>query len=182
MTSETVRSFIALEMPEAARTKVAGAIESLRPRFPGLRWLSPETIHLTLRFLGAATPAQIENLRPALEAAARACPASEAHVAGLGTFPGVLWLRIDVPEPILELQRACEAAARSCGFAAEERPFRSHVTLGRWRERPPKRPELPEVDLGHALLESLVLYESRLHPQGAVHTPLASFALSSSNP
>ena len=89
---------------------------------------------------------------PLLAAAAAACPPAEAQVAGLGTFPErgsprVLWLGLAVPAAILDLQRACERAARAAGFEREERPFRAHLTLGRWRDRAP-RPELPPADLG----------------------------------
>ena len=64
----------------------------------------------------------------------------------------------------------------AAGFDPDARPFRAHVTLGRFRERA-RRPHLPEVDLGAALLDRLVLFRSELKPSGAVYTPLASFVL-----
>jgi 2'-5' RNA ligase len=75
-----------------------------------------------------------------------------------------------------ELQLACERAARAAGFASEERPFRAHLTLGRWRDRAP-RPELPEADLGTTRLDTLVLYQSELRRGGAVYTSLWRFEL-----
>jgi len=74
------------------------------------------------------------------------------------------------------LQRACEAAAVAVGFPPEERPFRPHLTLGRWKDRAP-RPELPAFDLDPLPVAEIVLYESDLGPAGAVHTPLARFPL-----
>jgi 2'-5' RNA ligase len=62
------------------------------------------------------------------------------------------------------------------GFPPETRPFRSHLTLGRWRERAPT-PDLPAADLGPLSLETLVLYRSELRREGALYTPLASFPL-----
>jgi 2'-5' RNA ligase len=88
----------------------------------------------------------------------------------------VLWLAVEPGPQVLRLQAACESAARSAGFAAEARPFRPHLTLGRWRSRV-RRPELPALDLGEASLERLVLFASELDPAGARHTELAAWPL-----
>jgi len=77
----------------------------------------------------------------------------------------VLWIGTELTAPLLTLQRTCEAAAVACGLTPEAKPFRSHVTIGRWRERV-KRPALPPADLGTARLDSLVLYESDSAPKG----------------
>lgn len=153
---------------------IGALMEALRPKAPGLKLLSPETVHLTLRFLGDSTGEQLACLAPKLEAAAAACPPAEVRIAGAGTFPErgaprVLWLGIALPAPLLALQRACESAAVACGFTPEPRPFRSHITLGRWRDRA-RRPDLPAVDLGTVRLDTLVLYHSQLTPTGAIHT------------
>lgn len=179
--ARSVRAFVALELDARLREAMGEWQARLRPRCGGIRMTRAEGIHLTLRFLGDTSPAQIETLRPLLATAAAACPAAEARVAGLGTFPErgsprILWLGLDVPPPIFDLQRACERAARAAGFEREERPFKAHLTLGRWRNRAP-RPDLPPADLGTTRLETLVLFESDLRPGGAVYTPLARFAL-----
>ena len=120
----------------------------LRPRLGSVRLVRPEGAHLTLRFLGQASPAQVEALREPLARAAGACPPCEARVAGLGTFPErgsprVLWLGLELPDAVLALQAACERAAVAAGFAREDRAFKPHLTLGRWRERD-RRPDLPD--------------------------------------
>src|SRR5688572_6260729 len=107
-----MRAFVALEIPKATRVRIADLIGTLRPQLPGVRWLAPEAIHLTLRFLGESTDAQIERLKPLLAAAAAACPRREVHVSGLGMFPErgsprVLWLGMPLPPDMVELQRAC---------------------------------------------------------------------------
>jgi 2'-5' RNA ligase len=177
----SVRAFIALELDPRLRAALGELQRQLRPRLGSIRLVRPEGIHLTLRFLGAAGPAQIETLRPRLATAAAACPPTEAETAGLGLFPErgsprVLWLGFALDRPVLELQRECERAARAAGFEPEERSFRAHLTLGRWRERAP-RPELPAASFGKTRLETLVLYRSELRPEGAVYTPLARFEL-----
>jgi 2'-5' RNA ligase len=176
-----VRAFVALELDARLRDAMGELQARLRPRCGGIRMTRPEGIHLTLRFLGDTSPGQLEKLGPLLAAAAAVCPAGEVRAAGLGTFPErgsprVLWLGLDVPPAVLELQRACERAARTAGFEREERAFRAHLTLGRWRDRAP-RPELPPADLGPTRLETLVLFKSDLRPEGALYTPLVRVPL-----
>jgi len=178
---ENVRAFVALELGARLREAMGDLQARLRPRCGGIRMTRPEGIHLTLRFLGDTSPEQVATLRPLLAAAADACPAAEARVAGLGTFPErgsprVLWLGLDVPAAVYDLQLACERAARAAGFEREERPFRAHLTLGRWRDRA-LHFDLPPADLGTTRLETLVLFKSDLRPDGAVYTPLARFTL-----
>ncbi|HSD28708.1 MAG TPA: RNA 2',3'-cyclic phosphodiesterase [Vicinamibacteria bacterium] len=176
-----VRAFIAVELDARLREAIAELQARLRPRLGPIRLVRPEGIHLTLRFLGSTTPEQIETMRPLLAAAASACPPAEMPVTGLGTFPErgsprVLWLGLEAPPCIHDLQRACTRAALEAGFEKEDRPFKAHLTLGRWRHRGP-RPELPPADLGATRLETLVLFQSQLRPGGAVYTPLERFAL-----
>lgn len=178
---DRIRAFVALEVDPAARARLAGLVRELQAKMQGVRWVATKGVHLTLRFLGAASREQLDRLQARLRAAASACPRFQTRIAGLGLFPErgsprVLWLGVPLPPEALALQAACEEAAVSAGFAPEPRPFRSHLTLGRWRDRAP-RPELPEVDLGPLHLEALVLVRSELKPAGAVYTPLATLPL-----
>jgi 2'-5' RNA ligase len=180
--ADTVRTFVALELDPEMRGRLEALAASLRPRIPGARWVRPEGVHLTLRFLGETPPERIAPLEAALSAAAAASSPAEVRVRGLDTFPGrgkpprVLWVGLEVPESVHELQAACEAAAVAAGFPAEERPFRGHLTLARFRDRV-LRPALPPADLGTVRLETLSLVRSELRPGGAVYTPIARFAL-----
>ena len=178
--SERIRAFVALELDACLRQAIAG----LQARFAGLaglRLVRPEGVHLTLRFFGWSSRGQLEEVTPKIAAAAAACAPFETRVNGLGTFPErgaprVLWLGVEVPPSVLELQRACELAAREAGFGAEERPFTPHLTLGRFRERV-RRPALEPVDLGETRIDSLAVYQSETRPGGAVYTPLLRVAL-----
>lgn len=179
----SVRAFVALELDQPLRAALGELQQRLRASLGGIRLVRPEGIHLTLRFLGPTRPEQIQALGPPLARAARACPPLEARADGVGMFPDrgsprILWLGMELPPTALELQRSCERAARDAGFEREERPFRAHLTLGRWRERI-ARPELPETDLGPTRLVTLVLFRSELGKGGAVYTPLARFPLGS---
>jgi 2'-5' RNA ligase len=139
-------------------------------------------VHLTLRFLGTSSPAQIARLEPALAAAAAACPPMSVGLRGLDTFPArgsprVLHLALEARPSLMALQAVCEAAAQATGYPPEARPFHPHLTLGRWRERA-VRPSLPRVALPAAAhLSTLTLFRSQTRPDGAVYTPLRRFAL-----
>lgn len=172
---------MALELAEEVRRRIGDLVSQLRPRMPEVRWVRPEGFHLTLRFLGDATPGQVERVGGALEGAAAACPVSEGAIRGLGAFPDrgqprILWLGLAVDPSVMALQAACERAAAAAGFAVERRPFKPHLTLGRWRESA-KRPSFPPADLGSALLDTLTLFRSDLRPGGAIYTPLRRLAL-----
>ena len=178
---ENVRAFIALELDPRFREAIGQLQARLQPRLAGLRLVRPEGVHLTLRFLGPTRPEQVKALEPRLAAAARACPPLEARVGGVGTFPDrrsprVLWVSVELPPQALDLQRACERAALDAGFEREQRPFRAHLTLGRWR-RSTSRPDLPATDLGPTRIDTLILVRSELRQDGALYTPLARFAL-----
>lgn len=176
-----VRAFVALELDAAARAGIDAIVDALRPRIPDVRWTASEARHVTMRFFGASAPETLARLLPALGAAAAACPAFDAPLGPLGTFPGrgsprVLWLAVALPPRALALQAACESAAADAGFAPEARELRPHLTLGRFRDGA-RRPSLPSPSLEPARVSRLVLFRSDLRPGGAAYTPLAVFPL-----
>jgi 2'-5' RNA ligase len=185
MSEDKLRAFVALDIEPDVRARIAALVADLRPQLHNVRLVPIEQLHLTLRFFGDIPRASVAPLSEALERAARACPEADVELEGIGTFPErghprVLWLGLALPEPIFALQAACEAAAQQIGLAPEPRPFRPHLTLGRWRS-PASRPALPPIVLGTTRLSRVVLYESRLGPRGATHAPLGSFALGSAS-
>jgi len=176
-----IRAFVALDLDDAMRTRLVELIETLRGPINGVRWVRPEGIHLTLRFLGYGRRDRLDALGDALRGLANESTAGAAEVSGLGTFPErgrsrVLWIGIHLPDSILRLQQACESAAVAAGFAPESRPFAPHLTLARFPE-PARRPVLPPVDLGRTALDPLVLYRSQPGAGGSVYTRMYTFPL-----
>jgi 2'-5' RNA ligase len=177
----TLRTFLAFETGDDLRARLQSLGREVAAGSPGLRLVRPEGIHLTLRFLGAATPERLEELSRRVGRSAAECPGGEAEVEGLGLFPPrgdprVLWIGLGLPASVLELQRACEDAAVAAGFPREARPFRPHLTLGRWRDRA-RRPTLPPAVGGRLALRELCLFRSELLAGGARYTPLVRFPL-----
>jgi 2'-5' RNA ligase len=187
--SPRARLFVALELPEAVREGiVAWGREALAD--PALRPLSPESLHITLAFLGYLAEKEIERLAAILgEVESRAAsielrdpvavpPRGRARLFALpAESPGAVSLQAELQERLV--------AARL--YKPEKRPFWSHVTVARVRreERGSKRPasvSRPPGALPHALLQPavcrrLTLYRSQLQPQGAQYTPLAQVEL-----
>jgi RNA 2',3'-cyclic 3'-phosphodiesterase len=181
-----IRAFVALELDPGVRSRIAGLIAQLGPSIDRVRWVAPESLHVTVRFLGYAPPAALVQLQGPLAEAAIRCAPVDAPVRGLGIFPErgrprVLWLGIAVPPTFAGLQAECERAAVAAGFPPEPRPFRPHLTLARWSQHD-RRPRLPPMDLGVARLERLVLFRSEPRRPGSLYTPLAAFPLGGPTP
>lgn len=135
--ASALRCFLAL-LPDAASRTMLAALRTATPtdRRHGWRWLDAASLHLTLRFLGATTATQAEQLQRRLSGVARALPVLASRRCAIWpnrARPRVLVLEIEAADALLALAGACEALARDCGFAPESRPFRAHLTLARLR-------------------------------------------------
>ena len=160
----TICAFVALELPKPLQAEFRDEIARLEKSIPGVEWMEPRRMHLTLRFLGWTTRERLNVLEPHLAVAAKACLPMDATITGLGTFPAsgrprVLWVGIELPKSGTALQSACEVAALECGFPPERRAFQPHLTIGRWKD-PARRTALPELRVRSTRLERLVLYRT----------------------
>ncbi len=195
-----MRTFFALELGAAARLAAADVVRALRarPGGEGVRWVRPETLHVTLRFLGETPSAALGALVRLVAGQASALPPFTLGLGGVRAFPSprrprVVALHVAPEAPVVALAAAVEAGAVAAGFSAEPRPFRAHVTLGRidLRGRSDSRAEQTRARAARGLsLDSLaspppspfevreiVLLESRPGPDGSVYTPLERIAL-----
>lgn len=178
-----MRLFIALELPDRVRAELARAQAALQGH--PVRWAAGEGLHLTLQFLGEADEALVAPLLAAVGAVA-AEPCGLA-LAGLGAFPDlrqprVVWAGLGGDTAALgALQARVTAATAPLGFAAEARPFRPHLTLGRARPEagPARLRALGEAIARAAPLPALAwdagrpaLFQSTLTPGGATYTRL----------
>lgn len=178
-----MRTFVALDIPDPARTKLMKGLEELKTRLHGVRFIRGENLHVTLRFFGATPEERIAPLVAGLEALCGQTPSMVVHIGGIGFFPSASWPRVvfvglSLPPPAYLLQRSCETLAVSLGFDAEPRAFRPHLTLGRVESRQRLTGEdIPALDIGNVLLDRVVFFRSDLRPGGAVHTPIEAWTL-----
>ncbi len=194
MGEPTVRSFVAIELADPARSAVVEYLTALRATVGGIAWSRVDQIHLTLKFLGDVAEARIPALAERLRAVAAECPSFACRVGGIGAFPSVarprvVWIGVEAP-PIGPLAAAVDRACAAEGVAAEARPFHPHLTLGRVRERRRARGPMAEAppalaflaadgdrEFGVSPATSLVLFRSELGAGGARHSALATLPL-----
>jgi 2'-5' RNA ligase len=161
----------------------------LRTDIPGARWVPTEQIHLTLAFLGEVDEAAVERLSG--ELARIRAPGFRLCFSGTGCFPDrrrprVLWVGL-VPHPRLkQLAAGVREAVLACGIPQDERPFSPHITLARLKLSPSRGCDAfldrqPEQQLPPFPVQEFILFQSRLTPQGALHTPVRSFPLAAAD-
>jgi 2'-5' RNA ligase len=179
-----MRLFIAIDLPADLRERLA----ALSNGFPGARWVAPENLHLTLRFIGEADGAQAQDIDAALTGLR--VESFPVTLAGLGRFGNgtklrALWVGVEVNPALEHLQAKVEQALRRAGLPPEGRKFKPHVTLARFKAGSNAR--LRDYLEAHALfraeafeVRNIVLYSSFLSPNGAIHTPEAVYPLQSS--
>ncbi|MGR7025256.1 RNA 2',3'-cyclic phosphodiesterase [Geodermatophilus sp. URMC 62] len=141
--------------PAPARAHLAAALAPLRDVPGAPRWGDPARWHLTLLFLGAVPPARLTDLTAAVGAAVAGTPAATLRLAGAGRFgsrrrPAVCWAGLDGDVAVLTaLAGRLAAGARGLGLPVEDRPFRPHLTVGRWLPRRPADGDLPDRLTGY---------------------------------
>jgi 2'-5' RNA ligase len=180
-----MRAFIAIDLPEPLRAALAQAQQSFRTASPDARWTRPEGIHLTLKFLGEISDAQLKQVVEALAAVGSFEPFSVV-VSGFGFFPQarrprVFWAGVAAPPEITALAERVETKMEKIGFAREDRAFSPHLTLARFQV-PRPQPALEEAifrrapgSLGEFQASEFFLFESKLSPQGAQYRKLMRF-------
>ncbi len=181
-----IRAFIAIELPPSIQDGLRKVILQLSPVTRIVRWVPPENIHLTLKFLGDVDSSKIPLLQTALRKETARCQPFDIQVSGLGAFPNarrprVIWVSVQAPAVLGTLVQGVETATIPLGFPTEDRPFSPHLTLGRVSQHatPDEVSALGSVliktvvgDLGKTVVGSLTLFRSDLRPTGALYTPI----------
>lgn len=140
MSASALRLFVAADLPEAVRGSVAAAMRGLRDREAAARWVRPENLHLTLKFIGAYPPQGLEGLGRELAICGDRCAPFEAALGECGAFPTprrarVLWVGLwRGREGATAVARKLDARLERLGVQRETRPYKGHITLARMRE------------------------------------------------
>lgn len=198
-----MRLFIALDIDGAIRERIARFVEGVSGFAAEARWAKPESLHVTLKFIGEQRESAVEEIKRALGTVSAGVV--EIHFRGYGFFPTakaprVFWAGIEAGPRLAALAAAVDEQTARLGIPREERPFSPHLTLARGGTRgtrssgsPHRRKgdspnrsfqrlqerlaALPSPEFGTMTAREFFLYQSQLSPKGSKYTKLASFEL-----
>ncbi|MBE3117991.1 MAG: RNA 2',3'-cyclic phosphodiesterase [Candidatus Atribacteria bacterium] len=190
-----LRSFVAVEIPAEIQSALARSTAPLQKALPKplIRWVAPQNVHLTLKFLGDVSPTNLERLAEALKAEAVAHETFSMSVGGLGAFPTprrarIIWIGLEAPASLMALLRGVEAVTARLGYASEDRPFSPHLTIGRVGQNVSGtdfqriRTALEGATvgaLGTLRVDAVHIFKSDLQPGGSVYTHLYTLPMQS---
>jgi len=187
---ETFRTFIAIFPETRLQKELARIQENLKKAGADIKWVEPENIHLTLKFLGPTPVEKIPSVVNAIRASAKALAPFSISLTHLGAFPNVkhpqiIWVAVTQgKESLKSLASRLDENLKSLGFDKEEREFTAHLTLGRSRSAL-DHPALSEQLQGHAHLPpmtqevtQIALIKSTLTSKGPVYEIIENTNLS----
>jgi 2'-5' RNA ligase len=194
-----MRIFIGIDLDPEPRTRISRFLEGVTAFAPEARWMHPDSLHVTLKFIGEQTPEQVEAVAERLRRVE--CGAFEIRYAGYGFFPTakaprVFWIGIQAGPRLAALAQSIDMATAELGVPREDRPYSPHLTLARagGRSGSPKWSTgdgpnskfavlekrvaaMSEIDFGATTAREFILYQSQLSPTGSKYTKLQRFPL-----
>jgi len=190
---EQVRSFIAIELPDELKTGLIRLQERLKTgaQYP-VKWVNPNSIHLTLKFLGNIPVDTTGDITRAMETAAQGISPFHLEVKDMGVFPNlkrvqVIWVGVSGEiDRLGQLQQLIEASLTPLGFTPESRPFTPHLTLARLRDRasPDERQRVGQLIAStrfettyNITADAINLMKSQLTREGAIYSRISSVGL-----
>jgi RNA 2',3'-cyclic 3'-phosphodiesterase len=176
-----MRLFVAITLPDPLRSRLCSLCNGL----PGARWVAPENLHLTLRFIGEVEGHNAEDIDAALSGIR--LPRFPLTLSGVGEFADgrrlrSIWVGVEPSEMLERLQAKVEQAVQRAGQPPEKRKFKPHVTLARFKSHPGAKLQtyFSERSLFRAPpfeVSDFTLYSSYLAHEGAIYSPEAVYPL-----
>ncbi|MGA8142616.1 MAG: RNA 2',3'-cyclic phosphodiesterase [Candidatus Acidiferrales bacterium] len=187
-----MRLFVALDLPDDIRRALAELIATLKPKSHAARWVHPENLHITLKFIGHVENPKQRPIQDAL-AAVHSAQAVNLHFHGMGFFPNeyrprAVWCGIDASPNLTALAADIDRALAPLGVEPDVRPFTPHLTLARFKSNEDAGDvvkaayDMKSYDFGSTVETNFHLYESLLKPTGAQYNRLASFPILAAQP
>jgi 2'-5' RNA ligase len=194
-----MRLFVALDIDDSIRERLVRFIEGVNPFAPEARWVKPESMHVTLKFIGEQPDDAVASIKQALQ---QISPGTiNIHFRAYGFFPNqksarVFWVGMEAGPELPALAAVVDQNLSTLGIPREDRPFSPHLTLARSaggsgspRRHKSDRPNrvfqilqnrlatLPVPEFGTMTSREFFLYQSQLSPKGSKYTKLAKFTL-----
>ena len=194
-----MRIFIGIDLDPEIRGRISRFLEGVQGFAADARWVRPESLHITLKFIGEQTPERVEAIAERL----RRVKGGEFEIrsGGYGFFPTakaprVFWIGIHAGPQLAELAGSIDVATAELGIPREDRPYSPHLTLARvggrsgspkWRKGDApnttfavlekRLAAMGEIDFGTMTAREFILYQSQLSPKGSQYTKLQRFSL-----
>jgi RNA 2',3'-cyclic 3'-phosphodiesterase len=187
-----MRAFIAIELPKDVKVELAKLQDELKKSGADVKWVEPDNIHLTLKFLGEIDDKKLDGTYKAMEDAAKEKKLFRMRISSLGAFPKinfprVIWVGVDKGDAqAKEIAKQLEEKIQKIGIPKEDRPFSSHITIGRLRSGQNKDKLVEELNklagtYGKEALEfdvqKITLFKSTLTPKGPIYEAIKEVAL-----
>jgi 2'-5' RNA ligase len=194
-----MRLFVALDIDDGIRVRIARFLDAVRGLAPDARWVRPESLHVTLKFIGEQSEDKEEEIKQTLETIK--ANMLEIDIRGYGFFPGtrmprVFWVGIEAGAELPSLAATVDNELAALGVPKEEHAFNPHLTLARgggrsglprsqkgdgpnrsFRQLQEQLSALPAPEFGTMSAREFFLYQSQLSPGGSKYKKLAGFAL-----
>ena len=177
----SVRAFLASPLPRQLQESIRVIQSELQASIAEARWTRPENLHLTLHFFGEIEQETLEKLKVSVLSVKGCQRPFQVEVKGLGAFPDpyrprVIWLGLEPRDQIEQLHRATEQCLCQAGLTTDSRPYSPHLTIGRLLggklDLTKLFSSMQKKTIEPLTVDRLILYESRLRPEGAQHIPL----------
>jgi 2'-5' RNA ligase len=179
-----MRLFVGIPLPETLRDRLGFLCSGL----PNAKWVDPDSMHLTLRFIGEVSGADAEDIHVALSAIN--APAFDVTVSGIGCFESggkvrAIWAGVEKEPRLIHLRDKIESALVRIGVEPERRKFKPHITLARFRNQGTDRigrfiERNNHFSGGVFSVDHFVLFRSHLTSKGAYYDPLVDYPLAGS--
>jgi len=192
-----MRLFVALDIDDSIRNRIARFLEGVCGFAPDARWVRPESLHVTLKFIGERSAEEVENIKRTLETIES--DAVDMNFRGYGFFPGVraprlFWVGVEAGPGLTSLAATVDAKLAALDIPKEAHNYNAHLTLARGGKGSPRKQKgdgpnrgfqrlqekiaaLPAPEFGTMTAREFFLYRSQLSPAGSKYTKLAGFAL-----
>jgi 2'-5' RNA ligase len=187
---KNIRAFLAIDPPENILQAMSRLQEKLKREISGrISWTKPQGQHLTLKFFGDISMEDVKNICSTVQNRVASGQSFNLKIEKLGVFPDarrprVIWCGVyGNAEKLSVLQKQLDSDFAGIGFPAEDRPFRAHLTLGRIKDSrgltgiSEALTKHSAFTAGEFNCNELILFQSKLSPQGAIYTKLTEFAL-----
>lgn len=181
---EAIRAFIAIELSPQIKEELSKVQTDLKAVGADVKWTKPQSMHLTLKFLGNITQEKVEEIKKVLGGISSRHKPFDISLFKIGGFPKleyprVIWVGIDKGCSEAEaIAKDLEEELSQIGFEKEKRPFAAHLTLGRVKS-PKGRSELVSkivaldfTPSASCRVDRVILFQSTLTSKGSIYTPL----------